>query len=70
MSNTFLTLTINLYKKEYTGDIRLMLLDSVCKVLSTQDINHILFDLKGWNIPKDLALDRSTWKTAIHVPEP
>jgi len=26
--------------------------------------------LKGWNIPKDLALDRSAWKTAIHVPEP
>jgi len=27
-------------------------------------------DLKGWNIPKDLALDKSAWKTAIHVPEP
>ena len=27
-------------------------------------------DLKGWNIPKDLALYRSAWKTAIHVPEP
>ena len=27
-------------------------------------------DLKGWNIPKDLALDRSAWKTAIHVPKP
>jgi len=26
--------------------------------------------LKGWNILKDLALDRSAWKTAIHVPEP
>jgi len=26
--------------------------------------------LKGWNISKDLALDRSAWKTAIHVPEP
>jgi hypothetical protein len=26
-------------------------------------------DLKGWNIPKDLSLDRSVWKTAIHVPE-
>jgi hypothetical protein len=22
-------------------------------------------DLKGWNIPKDLALNRSKWKTAI-----
>ena len=22
------------------------------------------------DIPKDLALDRSAWKTAIHVPEP
>ncbi|RCV26339.1 hypothetical protein SETIT_5G237700v2 [Setaria italica] len=27
-------------------------------------------DLKGWNIPKDLALDRSDRKIAIHVPEP
>ena len=27
-------------------------------------------DLKGWNIPKDLVLDKSAWKTAIHVPEP
>ena len=27
-------------------------------------------DLKGWNIPKDLALDRSAWKTTIHMPEP
>ena len=26
--------------------------------------------LKGWNIPKELALDRSAWKTVIHVPEP
>jgi hypothetical protein len=26
-------------------------------------------DLKGWNIPKDLSLDRSAWKTAIHVPD-
>ena len=25
--------------------------------------------LKGWNILKNLALDRSAWKTAIHVPE-
>jgi hypothetical protein len=27
-------------------------------------------DLKGWDIPKDLALNRSAWKTAIYVPEP
>jgi hypothetical protein len=27
-------------------------------------------DLKGWNIPKDLALDRSAWKTTIHVLKP
>jgi hypothetical protein len=27
-------------------------------------------DLKEWNIPKELALDRSAWKIAIHVPEP
>ena len=33
-------------------------------------VETIKGDLKGWNIPKDLALDRSAWKTAIHVPEP
>jgi hypothetical protein len=27
-------------------------------------------DLKGWNIPKDLALNRSAWKTCIYVIEP
>lgn len=27
-------------------------------------------DLKGWNISKDLVLNRSAWKIAIHVPEP
>ena len=27
-------------------------------------------DLKGWDIPRDLCLDRSTWKIAIDVPEP
>jgi hypothetical protein len=27
-------------------------------------------DLKEWNISKELALDRSAWKMAIHVPEP
>jgi hypothetical protein len=27
-------------------------------------------DLKEWNIPKDLAMDRSTWRLAINVPEP
>jgi hypothetical protein len=27
-------------------------------------------DLNEWNIPKELALDRSAWKIAIHVPEP
>jgi hypothetical protein len=26
--------------------------------------------LKEWNIPKELVLDRSAWKIAIHVPEP
>jgi len=26
-------------------------------------------DLKGWNIPRDLCLNRSAWKTASHVPE-
>jgi len=33
-------------------------------------VEAIKGDLKGCNIPKDLALDRSAWKTAIHVPEP
>ena len=33
-------------------------------------VDGIKGDLKGWNIPKDLALDRSAWKTAIHVTEP
>jgi hypothetical protein len=27
-------------------------------------------DLKLWNIPEDQALNRSEWKTAIHVPAP
>jgi hypothetical protein len=27
-------------------------------------------DLEGWNIPKDLALNKSEWKITIHVPEP
>ena len=27
-------------------------------------------DLKGWDIPRDLCLDMSAWKTAIDVPEP
>ena len=27
-------------------------------------------DLKEWNVSKELALDRSVWKLAIHVPEP
>jgi hypothetical protein len=26
-------------------------------------------DLKEWNISQELALDRSAWKMAIHVPE-
>jgi hypothetical protein len=27
-------------------------------------------DLKGWDILRDLCLDRSAWKTTIDVPEP
>jgi hypothetical protein len=27
-------------------------------------------DLKGWGIPKDLALNGSARKATIHVPEP
>ncbi|KAG2588713.1 hypothetical protein PVAP13_5NG303281 [Panicum virgatum] len=26
-------------------------------------------DLKDWSIPRDLSLDRSAWKAAIHMPE-
>jgi hypothetical protein len=26
-------------------------------------------DLRDWNVPKDLALDMTAWKSAIHVPE-
>ena len=26
--------------------------------------------LKAWDIPRDLYLNRSTWKAAIEVPEP
>jgi hypothetical protein len=25
---------------------------------------------KEWNIPKDLAMDKSAWRLAINVPEP
>jgi hypothetical protein len=27
-------------------------------------------DLKGWNIPKVLAVNMSAWKRAIHMPQP
>jgi hypothetical protein len=27
-------------------------------------------DLKEWNIPMELCLDKSAWKEAIHMPEP
>ncbi|KAJ3698668.1 hypothetical protein LUZ61_002373 [Rhynchospora tenuis] len=27
-------------------------------------------DFKEWNVSKELALDRTAWKLAIHVPEP
>ena len=27
-------------------------------------------DLKKWNISKEVALDRSTWRLAINMPEP
>jgi hypothetical protein len=27
-------------------------------------------DLKDWSITNELALDRSEWKLAIHMPEP
>ena len=27
-------------------------------------------DLKEWNISKELAMDRSAWRSAIDVPEP
>lgn len=27
-------------------------------------------DLRDWNVPKVLALDRTAWRSEIHVPEP
>ena len=27
-------------------------------------------DLKDWNVPKEVAFDRSAWRLAINVPEP
>jgi hypothetical protein len=27
-------------------------------------------DLKAWDVPRDLCLNRSAWKAAIDVPEP
>jgi hypothetical protein len=27
-------------------------------------------DLKDWSITKELAMDRASWKLAIHMPEP
>jgi hypothetical protein len=27
-------------------------------------------DPRDWNVPKVLALDRTAWRSAIHVPEP
>jgi hypothetical protein len=26
-------------------------------------------DLKDWNVSRELAFDRTAWKSAIHVPE-
>jgi hypothetical protein len=39
-----------------------------CKDVSWREA--IKRDLKGWDISRDLCLDRSAWKTAIDVPEP
>ena len=33
-------------------------------------VEAIKGDSKVWNIPKDLALDRSAWKIASHIPRP
>jgi hypothetical protein len=33
-------------------------------------VEFVKRDLKEWNIPKDLAMDRSAWRLAINVPEP
>jgi hypothetical protein len=33
-------------------------------------VETIKRDLKEWDIPRDLCLNRSAWKTAIDVPEP
>ena len=33
-------------------------------------VEAIKRDLKEWNIPRELCLDRCAWKEAIHVPKP
>jgi len=40
-----------------------------CLYLETWE-ETIRRDVKDWSIPRDLSLDRSAWKAAIHVPEP
>jgi len=33
-------------------------------------VSAIKRDLKAWDMPRDLCLNMSAWKTAIDVPEP
>ena len=40
-----------------------------CKPKLTWD-ESVKRDLKNWNISKEIALDRSTWRLAINVSEP
>jgi hypothetical protein len=40
------------------------------RILKLICAESVKVDLKEWIIPKDLDLNRSKWKTAIHVPEP
>ena len=37
---------------------------------TNKNFAFIPWDLKDWNISKDIALDRSAWRLAINVPKP
>ena len=42
----------------------------IVSFIESQDDESVKRDLKDWNISKEIALDRSTWRLAINVSEP
>jgi hypothetical protein len=42
-------------------------LEWVSMLVSQQEV--VRRDLRDWNVPRDLALDRTAWKSAIHLLE-